>query len=254
MPLNNKDPGTGEYSAPIRSSSGNVPDGGENLPGWLVTIVDACGFGRLGLRAALHQHFLSPGHVEVNVAATLALPFLAIMMGEKASSVKPRCLVLRLPESSGEALHLLLQLGKLPAGHYARVVVLSAISADWIRPVLISTGLTGAICLADDRLAPGVLCRIIAPGEWDSADAAGCHCEVLLSQPHRRLTPAEGRVLSQTLQGVSTREQARQAGTNIKTIHSQRANGLHKLKVQELRTLLRQFWPVKNKMREECPE
>lgn len=250
MLLNNKFPATGEYLTPGRSSSGNIPDSGGNVPGWQVTLVDACGFGREGLRAALYQHFLSSGHVEVTVAATLALPGLAILMGEKASSVKPRCLVLRLPESSGEALHLLLQLGALPAGHYARVVVLSAVAPERVRRVLISAGLTGQICLVNDHLALSVLCRVIAPGKWDSTGATGGQDEVLLSQPHRQLSPAERRVLSQTLQGIPAREQARKAGTEVKTIYSQLASGLHKLKVRDIRTLLQQFWPERNRMGE----
>ncbi|MFH2359825.1 hypothetical protein [Klebsiella sp. KE9767] len=254
MLLNNEFPATGEYPAPIRSSSGNMPGSGGNVPGWQVTLVDACGFGREGLRAALYQHFLSSGHVEVTVAATLALSGLAILRGEKASSVKPRCLVLRLPFSSREALHLLLQLGTLPAGYYERVVILSAVAPDKVRRMLISTGLTGQICLADDHLALSALCRVIAPERRDVAGDVSCHCEVLLSQPHRQFTPAEWRVLSQTLQGVSAREQARQAGTRIKTIYTQRACGLHKLKVRDIRMLLRQFWPVRNRMSKECPE
>ncbi|MDS7872717.1 hypothetical protein AB4O99_25000 [Klebsiella pasteurii] len=241
MLLNNIHPLVGDNHIPHRFRK-DV----NNPPFWQVTIVDTCNFGREGLRIAIHQHFLSSGYVEVTVATTLALPRLAIMMGEKNSSTGQRCLVLRLPVSSSEALHLLLELGMLPVGYYARVVVMSDFSSTILLRVLISTGMTGQICLIGDHLPISRLCRTIVPVEWESKAVMGGQNEVLVHQPHRQFTPAERRVLIQRLQGVPVREQARQADTRIKTIYTQRANGLDKLLVRDIQTLLRQFCSVKN--------
>ncbi|HFN1103965.1 TPA: hypothetical protein ACHBXQ_005462 [Klebsiella variicola subsp. variicola] len=243
MLLNNIRPLIGDNHIPHR-----LRKGVNNPPFWQVTIVDTCYFGREGLRIAIHEHFLSSGYVEVTVATTLALPRLAIMMGEKNSSTGQRCLVLRLPVSSSEALHLLLELGMLPAGYYARVVVVSDVSSTILRRVLISTGLTGQICLVGDHLPLSTLCRTIVPGKWESKTVMRGQDEVLVHQPHRQFTPAERQVLVQTLRGVPVREQARQAGTRIKTIYTQRANGLHKLQVRDIQKLLRQFCSVKSSM------
>lgn len=254
MLLNNRFPATREYPTATRSPSGNILNGEENISGWQVTLIDTCVYGREGLRAALYQYFPSPGHIDVTVVATPELPRIDTMTDEKTGATRPRCLVLRLPFSAREALHLLLQLDTLPAGYYDRVVILSAVAPEKVRRVLISTGLTGQICLPDDHLALSALCQVIAPVRRDCAGNIGCHSEVLLAQPHRQFTPAERRVLSQTLQGVSAREQARQEGTRIKTIYTQQAGGLHKLKVRDIRTLLRQFWPMRNRMCGENPE
>ena len=249
MLLNNISPLIGDSHITCRARNSV-----NNPPYWQVTIVDTCNFGREGLRLAIHQHFLLSGYVEVMVATSKGLPRLAIMMGEKSNSTGQRCLVLRLPVSPSEALLLLLELGMLPAGYYNRVVVVSAVSSTILRKILISTGLTGQICLVSDHLPLSTLCRTIVPGKWESMIAMRGQDEVLVHQSHRQFTPAERRVLVQTLQGVPTREQARQAGVRIKTIYTQRANGLHKLQVRDIQTLQRQFCSVKNSMTAGNPE
>ena len=203
--------------------------------GWQVTLVDSCCYGREGLRAALEQYSPSSGD-----GVTLTLPHLVIMPGEEGATKAQRCLTIRLPPVAREALHLLLQLALLPTGYYARVVVISAIEPTVVRRVLFSVGLRCQVCFADDRLAPEALCRIVTLRQ-ENEDYPE---EALPSKPRYRLTPAEYRVLTWTLLGLSVREQAYQSCTMVKTIYTQRTAALRKLKVRDIRMLLRQFSPV----------
>ncbi len=215
-----------------RRSGGDVPPDAR----WQITVVDACCYGRAGMKAAL-QSDPCVARVVAREALAEMLSMLAVCPGAATS---PSGLVLRLPMRAQEALSVLLQLRELHMARYTRVVVMSNVAPDIVRRVLAHLGVNGEARVVDARCTLPVLCRtaISSIGEIDGSDEA-FYCE-----PHNLLSHRERYVLGKTLREISIYNQARQAQLSAKTIYTHRARALLKLGAPDVLTLLRQFTPV----------
>ncbi|WP_447878771.1 helix-turn-helix transcriptional regulator [Serratia fonticola] len=216
--------------------------GGKNAPpgvGWQVTVVDACCYGRKGMKAALQRH---PCVVRVVTTEMLtgALSMQAVC--------SPSALVLRLPMLAQEALSALLQLGDIPVARYARVVVMSNVAPDVVHRVLTPIGVNSSVWIVDARCTLSTLCRAVIStmGEIDGSD------EVLYCEPYNLLSQRERYVLGKTLREISIYTQARQAHVSAKTIYTQRARALLKLGAPDILGLLRQFVPLAQRGEIDC--
>lgn len=204
---------------------------------WQVTVVDACCYGRKGMKAALQRH-PCVARVVTTEMLTGVLSMLTVCSPPAVSL--PSTLVLRLPMLAQEALFALLQLGDLPVARYARVVVMSNVAPDAVRRVLTAVGVNGSVRIVDARCTLPTLCRTVIStmGEIGSSD------EVLYCEPYNLLSQRERYVLGKTLREMSIYTQARQAHVSAKTIYTQRACALLKLGVPDILSLLRQFVPL----------
>lgn len=216
-----------------------VQRGKDAPPGarWQVTVVDACCYGRKGMRAALQCH-----PCVARVVTTEMLTGVSSMLTVCSPSAVslPSTLVLRLPMLAQEALSALLQLGDLPVARYARVVVMSNVAPDVVRRVLTPVGVNGSVRIVNARCTLPTLCRTVIStmGEIDSSD------EVLYCEPYNLLSQRERYVLGRTLREMSIYTQARQAHVSAKTIYTLRARALLKLGAPDILSLLRQFVPL----------
>ncbi|CAI1948431.1 helix-turn-helix transcriptional regulator [Serratia fonticola] len=209
-----------------------------SLPGWFVVCVDACSYGRMGLHSALkHLPFIAGrkrvvGVSSLDEALQTTLPYVL-------DSQVVRCLVVRLPSLTREALIVLLQLSEMmqyAVGRYHQVVVLSPFDITGVQPLLTVMGMAN-VRIVDARLSLSALCSAVFSGT-EAWMAEGW----LLSH---ELTDHERSVLRKTLQFRSIPQQARTRQVSVKTVYSQRLSALMKLGVQDIRSLLNLLTPAK---------
>ncbi|MEX3136942.1 hypothetical protein [Serratia ureilytica] len=198
-----------------------------------VTVVDACCYGRAGIKAVLQKY---SSVTRVTTTEALDGP-LSLFEAHSLTASPLSCLVLRLPQQAPVALSMLLQLGDLPAARYSRIVVMSPVAPDVVFRVLANIGINCAVRIVDVRSPPSVLCEaVLSP-----LNGAG---EMPPGESGTPLSPIERRVLRKTLHEMSIYTQARQAQVSAKTIYTQRAQALLKLGAPDVLTLLRQFLPT----------
>ncbi|MER2966846.1 LuxR C-terminal-related transcriptional regulator [Serratia ureilytica] len=210
----------------------------EAFPGacWQVTIVDACYFGREGMKEAMHNH---PAVVRVVAKETLT-EVLSMLVAHPGMISPPSSLVLRLPKPAQEALQVLLQLGRCRMARFTRVVVVSNAALNIVRQALTHIEMCSSVRVIGPRCSLSMLYQTAIP----TMSEIGNIDEVLYREPHNVLSQRERDVLSNTLHGMPIYMQARQARVSAKTIYSQRTRALLKLGVPDVLTLLRQFKPV----------
>ncbi|MFT2789684.1 helix-turn-helix transcriptional regulator [Serratia sp. T13T92] len=206
--------------------------------GWFVACVDACSYGRMGLHSALkHPPFMEGGKRVVGVSSLDEA--LQMTWPYALDNQIVRCLVVRLPSLTREALIALLQLSEVmpyAAERYHQVVVLSPFDVAGVQPLLTAMGMAN-VRIVDARLSLPALCSAVlaTPEEW-MAERGGMSHE---------LTEHERSVLRQTLQFRSVPQQARTRQVSVKTVYSQRFSALMKLGAQDIRSLLTLLAPTK---------
>jgi DNA-binding CsgD family transcriptional regulator len=207
---------------------------------WQVTLVDGCCYGRIGLQAALQQHFSSSGNWSVMAIDSLERLFSDIpsyrMKGHpKRGESAQDLLVVRLPLVPQAALALLLQLEEVSVASYPRIVVLSHIEPDVVRRILYSVRPGSAVRIMDARLAASELCQLIMSSTEKSFN------EISPYKPALVFNRGERRALAQTLREISVHEQAHVRRVSTKTIYTHRSGALFKLGAKNVLALLRWF-------------
>ncbi|CAI1213191.1 helix-turn-helix transcriptional regulator [Serratia fonticola] len=206
--------------------------------GCFVACVDACSYGRMGLHSAL-KHLPSMACKKRVVVVSSLDEALQTTWPYALNSQIVRCLVVRLPSLTREALIALLQLSEMmhyTAVRYHQVVVLSPFDVASLQPLLTVMGIAN-VRIVDARLSRSALCSAVL-SSLDEVMAKGW----LLNQ---ELTEHERSVLRQTLQFRSVLQQAGIRQVSVKTVYSQRFSALMKLGVQDVRSLLTLLSPAK---------
>lgn len=228
------------YGEALNASPRRLDREGETAR-WQVTIVDACCYGRIGMKEALNSH---PDIADIQVAETLNGALSRLASNPLRASSPFSCLVLKLSMTAPVALTALLQLGELSFARYSRVVVMSYASPDTVCRVLESIGVNSTVRVVDARCTCLTLCgAIVAPSTPECVLPAHRKGECRPSEVHPPLSQRERHTLGKTLREMSVYTQARQSQVSAKTVYTQRARALMKLGVPDLLTLLRQFTP-----------
>ncbi|MEA5217530.1 hypothetical protein [Enterobacter cloacae] len=207
-----------------------------NTDGWIVVHVDACNYGRTGLQTAL-EYFSFIGDRNFVISVSSLEEALHETHPYVFSGRIMRCLVVRLPSMTREALIMLLQLSEMTQDDivlYHQVVVLSPFDTVTVRRLVAIMGMTN-VRVVDSRLSPLALCNTVHFGSKERM-AKGRYLGQVL-------TSIERNALRQSLLFWPVQVQAELRSVSIKTIYNQRDKALRKFGAHNMRTLLHLLSP-----------
>lgn len=216
-------------------------------PNGLITVVDPCPYGRLGLQSLLTPPTTAWGAVPVGAYERVerALAAMKENRGNPRGAPGPkRCLIVRLSRYPARALQQLLQLDDealLLAG-VERLIVLSPFEVNnVVRQALVCCGIHLPLRIVSVRSTLALLQRIV----WSEGTLLQAGKDEWLPQtPALLLSPCERRVMSNTLLEIPIPQQAWQQRRKSKTLYAQRHNALLKFQASGLAALLRRFRPM----------
>lgn len=209
----------------------------------IITVIDACQYGRLGLQSILTSPSLSSFNAVVDTHEDIDT---ALMIVQKnivvaGTATVGGCLVLRLLSFPALALWQLLSLDSalMTQLGYQRLILLSPFAMNnVIRQVLISGDMRVPVRIINSRCSAALLHRIVLSQGTLLQEG---YDELLPHMPALVLSVSERRVLSGTLQEIPIHLQARRQQRNHKTLYAQRQSALQKLRAANLPDLLRRF-------------
>ncbi|MGN2498408.1 hypothetical protein [Serratia nevei] len=209
----------------------------------MVTIVDPCPYGRLGLQCLLAPKATAVGAISVGAYERVerALAAMPKNGGAHGASTSRRCLVVRLSMYPSRALQQLLQLDdqRMRQAGIERLIVLSPFEVNnVVRQTLMCCGVRLPVRIVNARSPLQVLQRVVL-SEGTLLQLG--RDERLPQMPALLLSPCERRVISNTLLEVSIPQQAWRQRRQPKTLYAQRHNALLKLRALGLAALLRRF-------------
>lgn len=223
-------------------------------PNGLITVVDPCPYGRLGLQSLLTPPTTARGAAPVDAYERVerALAAMKENRGNPRGAPGPkRCLIVRLPRYPAQALQQLLQLDDeaLVLAGVERLIVLSPFEVNnVVRHALVCCGIHLPLRIISVRSPLALLQRIV----WSEGTLLQAGKDEGLPQmPALLLSPCERRVMSNTLLEIPIPQQAWQQRRKSKTLYAQRHNALLKFRASGLAALLRRFRPI---CRDKCTQ
>lgn len=216
-------------------------------PNGLITVVDPCPYGRLGLQSLLAPPTTAWGAVPVGAYERVERALAAMKKngGNPRGAPGPkRCLIVRLSRYPARALQQLLQLNDeaLVLAGVERLIVLSPFEVNnVVRHALVCSGIHLPLRIISVRSPLALLQRIV----WSEGTLLQAGKDEWLPQmPALLLSPCERRVISNTLLEISIPQQAWRQRRKSKTLYAQRHNALLKFQASGLAALLRRFRPM----------
>lgn len=204
----------------------------------IITVIDACQYGRLGLQSILTSPTLSSFNTAVDIYEGVDTALTAV---QKNIAMVRGCLILRLLSFPALALGQLLSLDSalMTQLGYQRLILLSPFAMNnVIRQVLISGDMRLPVRIINSRCSAALLHRIVLSQGTLLQEGLD---ELLPHMPALVLSVSERRVLSGTLQEIPIHLQARRQQRNHKTLYAQRQSALQKLRAANIPDLLRRF-------------
>lgn len=204
----------------------------------IITVIDACQYGRLGLQSILTSPTLSSFNTAVDIYEGVDTALTAV---QNNIAMVRGCLILRLLSFPALALGQLLSLDSalMTQLGYQRLILLSPFAMNnVIRQVLISGDMRLPVRIINSRCSAALLHRIVLSQGTLLQEGLD---ELLPHMPALVLSVSERRVLSGTLQEIPIHLQARRQQRNHKTLYAQRQSALQKLRAANIPDLLRRF-------------
>lgn len=204
----------------------------------IITVIDACQYGRLGLQSILTSPTLSSFNTAVDIYEGVDTALTAV---QNNIAMVRGCLILRLLSFPALALGQLLSLDSalMTQLGYQRLILLSPFAMNnVIRQVLISGDMHLPVRIINSRCSAALLHRIVLSQGTLLQEGLD---ELLPHMPALVLSVSERRVLSGTLQEIPIHLQARRQQRNHKTLYAQRQSALQKLRAANIPDLLRRF-------------